>query len=332
MALVTLKGIHPNPAELKRLSTDSIRSETITDFDLYVSVGGYMVLYAPGPYRWTEDEVGRLMADGHGEVFYTPVDEGKVTAYRKIVGLPEIDMNQPPKARIISITDVAAEFLRILFENPFTEVAVIKGQEIADAAIRCVKQDIACVQALGLLAKHNQYTYYHSGRVAAYAIAVAIKLGLSDDRALQNLGLGCLLHDIGKSKLDQAIVDKAGPLTEKEWKEMRQHPLFGYEMVEKSKLSLVPLEIILHHHERMDGKGYPHGLAKSDILEEVSIAAFADVFDALTSSKPWSTARTRYEALDFIRFHMLDQISQDAYKAMVELLCIEQGTSGLKVS
>ena len=332
MTLVTLKGIHPNPTELKRLATDAIKSETITDFDLYVSVGGYMVLYAPGPYRWTDDEVGRLMADGHGEVFYTPVDEGKVSAYKKIVGLPEIDINQAPKIRLISISDVAAEFSRILYENPFTEAAVVKGQEIADATIRCVKQDLACVQALGLLAQSNQYTYYHSGRVAAYAIAIAIKLGINDDLALQNLGLGCLLHDIGKSKLDAHIVNKAGPLSEHEWKVMRQHPLFGYEMVEKSKLSLVPLEIILHHHERMDGRGYPHGLSKTDILEEVSLAAFADVFDALTSNKPWSTARTRFEALDFIRFHMLDQISQDAYKAMVEILCLDQSPSSLKVS
>src|SRR5690606_10841148 len=95
----------------------------------------------------------------------------------------------------------------------------------------------------------------------------------------------------------------------------------GFEAVADSILSHVPREIILHHHEKLDGSGYPDQLDARSLLPEVQIATLADVFDALTSSRCYQNKRTRYEGLDFIKHKMLGaKISKEAFKALVECL------------
>ena len=310
--------------ELVPMAVAGLKDNTVTDFDLYLDVGGHLVLYAPSPYRWSEPETGRLIADGFREVFYAKSDEAKVQAYHKISVIKSIDESLEPAKRVIDITDAIAELTRILYEHPLSPSGLDKGKEIASSLTRCVSEDLTCIQALGQLAHHDYYTYYHSARVGAYALALAIRMSLTDTKRLEEMGTGCILHDVGKAKVGLQILNKAGPLTVKEWGVMKLHPEYGSGMVDSSQLGHVPREIILHHHERIDGRGYPHGLTSNELLEEVKIAAFADVFDALTTNRPYSQARTRFEALDFIRFNMLDHLYKDAYKAMVEVLVAEK--------
>jgi HD-GYP domain-containing protein (c-di-GMP phosphodiesterase class II) len=113
-----------------------------------------------------------------------------------------------------------------------------------------------------------------------------------------------------------------GPLSNGEWEVMRSHPVLGHTTVKDSILSHVPREIILHHHEKLDGSGYPDGLDRNSILGEVQIACLADIFDALTSSRSYQQKRSRYEALDFIKHKMLTQkaVAHDPYRALIQCL------------
>ena len=138
------------------------------------------------------------------------------------------------------------------------------------------------------------------------------------------MALGSLLHDAGKSKIDERILHKNGALTAKEWDDIRRHPEYGVTMLQSSGLGLVPREIVLHHHERFDGSGYPHKLTSNQIIEEVKIAAFADVFDALTTNRPYQVTRSRFEALALIRDKLLPNVHQESYNAMVDLLAGKQ--------
>ena len=305
--------------ELIPLSLNGMKGDTVTDFDLYINVGGHLVLYAPCPYRWTQGEIERLSGEGHGTLYFRKGNEQKVDAYQKISFIPKIDESLPPEKRLVSITDVAAEFTKVLFEHPLSETSMNKGKQVADSLINCVQENPACIMALGRLADHDQYTYYHSGRVAAYATAIAIQMSLTDRGLLEEMALGCLLHDVGKSRIDANILLRRGPLKPKEWELVRRHPEFGVELTKDGNLDIVPVEIVLHHHERGDGKGYPHGLSRHELLEEVTIASFGDLYDALTSNRPYQATKTRFEALDFIKFNMLDQVNKDAYKALVEI-------------
>lgn len=313
------KGQLPRKEDLIVFPVERLLDNSITDFDLYLEVGGTLVLYASSPYRWLREELQRLLVDGHSSFYYSNADQTKVVAYQAISMIPKIDENLPPQQRVVAITDAAAELTRILHKYPLTEASLAKGQEISAALVRCVEIDPTCISALGQLASHDQYTLYHSARVAAYALAIAMQLSARDDQMLQELALGCILHDIGKSRVDINIINKTGPLTDAEWKEMKKHPEHGFAIIEPSIVTAVPREVILHHHERTDGSGYPHSLTGSEMLEEVKIAAFADIFDALTSNRPYHVGRTRFEALEYMKQRLLDKVSRDAFRAMVDI-------------
>jgi HD-GYP domain-containing protein (c-di-GMP phosphodiesterase class II) len=201
-----------------------------------------------------------------------------------------------------------------------TAASLGKLDEIAKSMVSCVEEDPTCVSALGKLANHDYYTYYHSARVSAYALAIAMHLSLKDPAHLTELATGALLHDVGKSKIDLSVLNKSGAFTPQEWELMKQHPVFGEAIVSDSLLAVMPRSVILHHHERFDGTGYPHHLTERELLEEVKIVAFADVFDALTTNRPYQVSRTHFEALDFIHHKLLKNMHKDSYHAMVELL------------
>ncbi len=307
-------------ANLGSLPVTTLKDGGVTDFDLFCEIGGLKILYAPSPYRWSSAEVSRLQADGHVALYFQQRDEAKVKAFERLTGIARVDESLPPARRVQQIMDLAATLTRTFYDYPLTSAMIAKAEEITASLVRCVDEEPHCVQVLGRLAEHDQYTYYHSARVAAYAIAIAIKIGEKNHARLQEIALGCLLHDLGKSKIDLAIINKSEPLTKREWAVMRKHPEYGIELLEDQRLSIVAHEIVLHHHERYDGKGYPHGLSRNEILAEVNIAAFCDVFDALTTTRPYQSARSKFEALDFIRFHLLDAFFEDPYKAMVDIL------------
>ncbi len=307
-------------AESATLSLEQIHSETTTDFALFVLVEGQYILFAPPTYQWHRGEIDRLLKEGHAALYYHTTDQAKVDAYHRIAGIPLVDLSLAPAERILSITDVGAELTKLLYDHPMTASSFAKGTEIAKQLVDVMREDNTCVAALGKLANHDWYTYYHSARVAAYALAIAIEMGLTNEQQLQEISIGCLFHDVGKSKIDLAILNKVGPLNGDEWSKIRTHPEYGIEQIDHTKLGLVPREIILHHHERLDGGGYPHQLQAVDLMQEVRIAAFADTFDALTTNRPYQPSRSRYEAMDLIRHRFLQQLDSDCYKVMLTLL------------
>lgn len=310
----------PGRAELSPFPVEAILDNSTTDFDLYLEVAGGLTLYAKAPYKWALEELGRLLGEGHRSLFHLTVDQRKVEAYRRLALSIRIPENLAPDRRIMGLTDAAAELTRVLFEYPLTAASLAQVQAVAAGMVTCIAEDPACVAALGNLSSHDEYTYYHSARVAAYTLAVAMKLSLTDEVQLRELATGALLHDVGKSRIGLGLLHKQGALTKDEWAELKRHPVYGDEVVTDADLGVMPRSVILHHHERFDGSGYPHSLTERELLEEVKIAAFADVFDALTTSRPYQIQRSRYEALDLIRHKLLKNLHKDAFDAMVELL------------
>lgn len=159
------------------------------------------------------------------------------------------------------------------------------------------------IQMLGMAGHYNDTdTGTHIWRMAAYARALAVAVGWDQERAAL-LEQAAPMHDTGKIGIPDAILKKPAKLDEDEWKIMKTHPRIGYEILSKSEAPLFQLaaEVSLYHHERWDGSGYPNGLAREDIPESARIVAVADVFDALTTRRPykdpWPLDRAM-EALD----------------------------------
>jgi putative nucleotidyltransferase with HDIG domain len=129
----------------------------------------------------------------------------------------------------------------------------------------------------------------HCRRVAAYGVQLATHYGLPSEM-IDTIRFGSLLHDVGKLMVPASILSKPGRLTEQEWKTLQSHPEFGFEMAEQLGFSAGILDIILYHHERNDGSGYPDGLDVSTIPWTVRIVAVMDAFDALTSPRAYREA------------------------------------------
>lgn len=300
---------------------DGIIDNSTTDFDLFLKIDDHVVLYGARGYKWFRRELSDLLSNGIDQFFITPNDTRLAEMYKRIGQLPEIDKNLCPRERIVSIELLGAEFTKVLYEGEITPSCVSKAETIASSLIDCVAEDKTCVQALTGLGDYDYYTFHHSMRVACYTVSVAIEMGLSDVEKLKELAIGGIFHDIGKKDIDLNVLNKVGALTEEEWLQVRSHPELGFELLKDSALSHVPKEIILHHHEKLDGSGYPHGLDASSLLPEVQIATLADVFDALTSSRSYQKKRSRYEALDFIRHKMLGtKIPKDPFQALISCL------------
>ena len=136
----------------------------------------------------------------------------------------------------------------------------------------------------------DRYTYVHSVAVSALMVNLALEMGLTDEQ-VQNLGLAGLLHDIGKSTVDQSLLNKVSPLTDAEMAEIRRHVVNGHDLL--AAMPDVPDEVFdvcLNHHERIDGSGYPNGVSATHISMAARMAAICDVFDALTSERPYKAA------------------------------------------
>jgi HD-GYP domain-containing protein (c-di-GMP phosphodiesterase class II) len=146
----------------------------------------------------------------------------------------------------------------------------------------------------------DAYTCGHSTRVASLSRRLAIRAGLPSPVA-ETIAQAALLHDVGKIGVPESILRKPGPLTADEWDIMCRHPVIGARIVAPLEFFNEGAIIVRHHHERMDGSGYPDGLIGDQIPVGARIVAVADIYDALTSDRPYRRALSRSDAIGFVR-------------------------------
>jgi PAS domain S-box-containing protein/putative nucleotidyltransferase with HDIG domain len=146
----------------------------------------------------------------------------------------------------------------------------------------------------------DRETENHTQRVTKLAVALARALGFNEQQMV-HLRRGAILHDIGKMGIPDSILQKPGPLSAEEWEIMRRHPQFAYEMLSPIRYLRPALDIPYCHHERWDGSGYPQGLKGEEIPLAARLFAVVDVFDALTSNRPYRPAWPRAEAIAYLR-------------------------------
>ncbi len=161
-------------------------------------------------------------------------------------------------------------------------------------------------------------TQCHSQRVQAYSIHLAQHIGITSDQ-LTGLAHGALLHDIGKIGIPDGILLKAGPLTPSEWTIMKQHPVIGYEIVNDTKFLKRSTRVVLSHHERYDGKGYPNGLAGDDIPLEARIFSILDAYDAMTTDRPYRKALPAEVVKSELQGHSNSQFDPDVLQEFLKI-------------
>lgn len=191
--------------------------------------------------------------------------------------------------------------------NPRTAAKFIQSGELGEtfsAIFNVIYQEVKAnkvvIYHLNTMFSSDAFLYTHCMNVGLYTTAMGIAHGYSEVK-VKELGIGAMLHDIGKLGLKRELLDKPGALTEEERKEIEQHCELGFELlIQQENISAVSAHCALQHHERFDGKGYPRHLRGEEIHEVGRILAVADVYDALTSNRAYRKAFLPHEAIEIL--------------------------------
>ena len=184
------------------------------------------------------------------------------------------------------------------------------------------------IQDILLLARSveekDEETEGHCHRLERLAVATGEKLDLDGDQ-LVTLSYAAYLHDVGKVRVPDEILNKPGPLTDEEWVEMRRHPEYGARMLEDKEFLRDAGRIVIAHHERYDGSGYPRGLAGDDIPIEARIISVVDAYDAMVSDRPYRKALSKETALAEIERNSGSQFDPRVVRAFLRVVGEKEG-------
>ena len=191
-------------------------------------------------------------------------------------------------------------------------------EEISDSVTR----NASALISLARLKNADDYTYMHSVAVCAMMIALGRQLGL-DEAQIRSVGLAGLLHDLGKAAMPMQVLNKPGKLTDAEFGIMKSHPAEGHKMLmAMGNVDPVALDVCLHHHEKTDGSGYPKGLKDEQISLYAKMGAVCDVYDAITSNRPYKSGWDPAESLRKMAEWANGHFDQKVFQAFVKSLGI----------
>ena len=226
------------------------------------------------------------------------------------------------KAQVIYSNSI--EMMNNLLENP-TIPNIKNSKMIISVVVNHLLDESEANRTLMEVLATDYYTYTHSVNVGVLSVLLAKEifkgtLGITSASMLE-LGTGCFFHDLGKCEVAGAIFDKKGKLTIEELRQMRLHPAHGYEMLQRAnQLSKESKAIVLQHHERADGKGYPLGLKGNEIHYFARLCTVVDVYEALTSERPYKKSLSTFEALKIMKVELVTYDNRDLFRAIISLL------------
>lgn len=179
---------------------------------------------------------------------------------------------------------------------------------------------------------YDNYTYHHSVNTTVIALLIGVAMGWSNKRLLE-LGMGVIMHDIGKIKVPQEILNKKGPLTDFEFEEIKKHTVYGFELLKQNHdFSLLSAHIAFQHQEKWDGTGYPRGLKGTQIHEYGRVTAVADVYEALTSKRVYRDAMKPHEAYEYVIAHRGTHFEPGVLDVFARNIAVYPSGSGVTLS
>lgn len=199
-------------------------------------------------------------------------------------------------------------------------IQIEKAHELVEEISSSVLRQPHALISLARLKTADEYTFLHSVAVCALMIALARQLNM-DENSVRDAGLAGLLHDIGKIAIPLKVLNKPGKLTDEEFAIVKSHPEVGAKiLIESYQVPPMALDVCLHHHEKVDGTGYPHGLKGDNISLFAKMGAVCDVYDAITSNRPykkgWSPAESIRKMAEWSKGHFDESVFQAFVKTV----------------
>ncbi len=289
-----------------------------------IKVKNRLVLYRDQNIVITGKDIENLKANGVENLYIKKEDRKKYREYleKNLEGIlknPEVDLS----VKATYLYESAVNVVEDIFKHPKRGEIIKRSKKVVNHTVDFILSGPDAFVNLLQIRAHDYYTFTHSVNVCTFAIALANKISAFDDKTLRELGVGALLHDLGKSMVDPKIINKPSKLTPAEWEEMKKHPEYGVMLAKESGLvSEQSMLIIGQHHEKYNGTGYPKGLKGKQISLFGRIGTIVDVFDAITTTRSYSKAKEPIEAAKFMLEHK-EGFDEKLLFSFIELITVK---------
>jgi HD-GYP domain-containing protein (c-di-GMP phosphodiesterase class II) len=284
------------------LTTLTVCSSLPVDMYVRPSEDAPPILYRERKLEFPQEEMNRLIERGVETIY---VLDDQVEEYQNYLrdNLPNIvlDQNLPLQHRLQFLSEAGRSMLGEVFKSGSIERMVSTAGDISGHMVQVMsRHNLVAADLLDVL-RHDYHTFTHSYNVASFAMLLARGLGISDPQELEAVSMGGLLHDLGKLRIPLAVLNKRSRLTDQEWERIKRHPHDGFvELSPRGDLSYEHLMMVYQHHEKLDGSGYPVGVEGDEIHPYARLCAVVDIFEALTSIRPYRSRMPVSKALSVL--------------------------------
>ncbi len=242
---------------------------------------------------------GVYIREGEEEVMESSADEPiaqetlETIEKLKVEDRKRVNISESVRARV-------AEGVSFLYNNTDSETLADTTKDITNDLMKAIDENDAIAVDISALKVSDEYTFKHSVDVATISMIVAKKLEMSREE-IYDIGIAGLLHDIGKSKIPNEILNKPGRLTDEEFEIMKKHSVFGYRILQENKDIKEPIKLaVLQHHEKINCNGYPMGVGADQICTYAKILSVVDIYDALVTERPYKQGFSPRDAVEML--------------------------------
>lgn len=314
--------MNPESRKFIRIATDYLLAEDrAIDFNIYTKPpNSNTPLLLIAANTKLADIKESLARKSHGPLFIAAESSRKFEHFMED-SLGSVIRNAaiPLEQKSSLVHTCAKNIIRDMFDDPRSGRNISRVKNVTGNIIDLTLADTQSIRNLLRLGSHDYYTFSHCVNVAVFGIGLWLMLRKGDETELHDFALGCILHDVGKTQIVDAILNKPGKLDAEEFEIIRKHPGQGHWLMAKHT-SAITLDVIIHHHEKINGQGYPHGLKRDQISDNAKIATIADVYDALTTNRPYGGARRPLSALTLMKEEMVGHFEQKRFEEFILFL------------
>ncbi len=289
--------------DLIAISVSTLSPTAAIGADLYCRVDDTdrAQLFRGAEYPMKSEDLNRLKLRGVHQLFIARESRAQYQDYLREIAAGGGDASVNNSQRSTALNEVVLDVLETSFRGKNTDKTVAAAAQMSSIAASLVTREDFAAGDLFRVLHHDYATFTHSANVAYYAGILATELGYSNGE-VELIIAGGLLHDLGKLEIPDAILTKPGRLDEAEFLAIKRHPLTGFRQVaNRNDLTYPQLMMIYQHHERLDGGGYPVGCTADEIHPWAKLCAVVDIYEAITSQRPYRTPMTRMQAIELLQ-------------------------------
>lgn len=259
-----------------------------------------------------------FVEDGEEE----PENPDKILSTEAKINVEKLRTEDRSKVQLSdSVRKRVSEGIQFIYNNANSDEMASATDSIAAELMTAITDNDAIAIDISTLKTSDEYTFKHCVDVATISMVLAKQQGLSKQE-IYEIGVAGLLHDVGKTKIPQEILNKPGKLTDEEFDFMKNHSAFGYNMIkDRPEFNNAICMGVLQHHEKINGRGYPLGFGENKICPYAKILTVADIYDALVTERPYKAAYTQRDAVEMI-MSMTNELDMGAMKSFLESMIL----------